>query len=188
MDKKENRRMARKKGTRYLKILRGSDQVARDRLIQYFKGEIRPTYPERGGDRPSTVDVWVMPFGLPFTAAARLLQTMSSTGTNELSSYASSFASTTPPAAASRVVRPGLLVPRAAITTGRTQTGTSKSSKITGRPYKTYGGSSVSVPFGEGSGTDEKSENEVFQKIFAAVKTANTKNLCSFVPGSYSLT
>jgi hypothetical protein len=180
--------MARRKGTRYLKILRGSDEVARNRLIQYFKGEIKPTYPERAGDRPPTVDIWVIPFGLSFTSAARLLQEMSSTGTNEQAQFAGGFGSTTPPAAASRVVAPGLLVPRASITTGRTTTGTTKTSKISGRAYKSYGGASVSVPFGEGSGTDEKSEDAVFQKIFAAVKAANTRNMCSFVPGSYSLT
>lgn len=180
--------MARRRGTRYLNILRGSDQVARDRLIQYFKGEIKPTYPERAGDRPPTVDLWVIPFGLAFTSAARLLQEMSSTGSQEQASYAASFGSTTPPAAASRVVAPGLLVPRAAITTNRTTTGTAKISKITGRPYKDYGGTTVSVPFGEGGGTDEKNEDAVFQKIFAAVKAANTRNMCSFVPGSYSLT
>jgi hypothetical protein len=180
--------MARRGGTRYLKILRGSDQVARDRLIQYFKGEIKPTYPERQGDRPATVDLWVIPFGLAFTSAARLLQEMSSTGSNEQAQYAAAFGSTTAPAAASRVVAPGLLVPRAAITTGRTTTGTQKTSKITGRSYKSYGGAGVSVPFGEGAGADEKSEDAVFQKIFAAVKANNTRNMCSFVPGSYSLT
>lgn len=180
--------MARRPGTRYLKILRGSDEVARNRLIQYFKGEIKPTYPERQGNRPSQVDLWVIPFGLQFAAGARLLQFMSTTATDEQNTFANGFGSTTPPAANLRVSAPGLLVPRAAITTGRSDIGSSRTSRITNRQYKSYAGATVSVPFGEGSAADEKSEDQVFRKIFTAVKNANTRNTCSFVPGSYSQT
>jgi hypothetical protein len=180
--------MARRQGTRYLKILRGSDEVARNRLIQYFKGEIKPTYPERQGNRPVKEEVWVDPFGLSLSDGSKLLQFMSITGEEERAAYVNSYCSKTTPAPAARVVAPGLLAPRAAIHTGRADTGTRETSKITGRGYKSYGGKTVSVPFGEGATAAEKSEDAVFKIIFSAVKANNAKNGCSFVPGSYSQT
>lgn len=183
--------MARRKGTRYLKILRGSDQAAKTRLLQYFNGEIKPTYPERRGNRPPNTSLFVEPFGLPFGDGIKLEQYVNSQRfVAPIPGFVTGFATTVAPATADdRVFIPGLLTCRAAITTGRANTaGTTETSKVTGRQYKSYGGTTVTVPFGEGNTVAEQNEETVFRIIRGRVKAENANNQCSFVPGSYSPT
>lgn len=179
--------MARRSGTRYLGILRGSDEVARNRLIQYFKGEIKPTYPARSKARPDQQQVFVKPFGIPLTASKVLVQEVNSARFAGVKAFVAGFTDDTA-TAANQVKLPGLRSPRAVIVTERSATGTSQTSKISGRAYKSAGGKGISVPFGEGETADQKSEEQVFQIILARVKAAQERNTCSFVPGSYSLT
>jgi hypothetical protein len=179
--------MGRRKGTRYLRILRGSDDVVRDRLIRYFKGEIKPTYPERRGNRPAPLLLWLDPLGLPLGDGYKLAQDVNSQQFPNISTFVQGFVDTAAPTAENRVIVPGLLTARAAITTGRTvAAGVDETSKITGRTYKKYGGTSVSVPFGEGATAALQNEDAVFKVILGRVKAASAANICSFVPGSYS--
>jgi hypothetical protein len=183
--------MARRKGTRYLGILRGNDAPAKARLLQYFNGDIKPTYPDRQGNRPTQIPVYLDPFGIPLTAPGKLVQNVTdSTFTDVIKGFVTGFVSAAGPATVTdRITLPGLLTCRAAITTGRsTGEGTTETSKITGNRYKKYGGKTVSVPFGEGASAELKNEDAVFRAIRTKVKEAAAANQCSFVPGSYSQT
>ncbi len=182
--------MARRSGTRYLNILRGKrGPSAKTKLLAYLNGDVDLEYPERAGNRPARASVWVRPFVLPLGAGVKLLQFVQS-GNDTIVALAAPYVSETAPAEDSKLVLSGVLSPRAAITTGRTAgAGTSETSKISGLKYRKYGGKTISVPFGEGTAADEKSEDAVFLKIRANVKSGTTGalNQCSFVPGSYSV-
>jgi NAD(P)-dependent dehydrogenase (short-subunit alcohol dehydrogenase family) len=182
--------MGRRKGTRYLSLLRGNDAPAKARLLQYFNGEIKPKYPDRAGNRPPQELVFLDPFGIPLGAGAKLGQKVTSGAAyNAAKAWVQGFIEAAAPASAEdKITLPGLLTCRAAITTGRNDIGTDTVSKITGNTYKKYGGDTVSVPFGEGATADLQNEDVVFRVILSRVKAANAKNQCSFVPGSYSQT
>lgn len=179
--------MARRGGTRYLRVLRESDEPARNRLIQYFKGEVTPTYPERRKARPDQVAVWVTPFGIPFPTGYGLRQTVAEVRFDEVAPFFSGFTFIQAPVISRRVVLPGLLTCRAAVTTDRRASGIAKNSQLTGRKYKDYGGNGVVVPFGAATDPDFQTEEAVFRRIFERVKEANERNQCSFIPGSYSV-
>jgi hypothetical protein len=180
--------MANRSGSRYLSILRGKrGQAAKTQLLGYLDGTRQVTYPSRAGNRPVKEEVWVVPFGIPVTAGVKLAQYVNSVRFGAVTTYVTGFVDNAAPAAASQLVLPGILSPRAAITTGRSQTGTSDVSKLSGLAYKKYGGETVSVPFGEGSTASQKDETSVFRIILGRVKEANAGNTCSFVPGSYSV-
>jgi hypothetical protein len=180
--------MARKNGSRYLNILRGKrGAAAKTRLLSYLAGEVDVNYPSRAGNRPDREVLWVVPFGIPVTAGVKLAQYVNGTRFPAVSAFVAGFVDNTPPAAASQLALKGVLAPRASITTGRSGTGTSTPSKLSGLSYKNYGGQSVSVPFGEGSTAAQKDEAAVFRLILNKVKEADGNNTCSFVPGSYSV-
>lgn len=180
--------MARRTGARYLSVLRGKrGAAAKTQLLGYLDGTRQVSYPARAGNRPVREEVWVVPFGIPVTAGVKLAQYVNSVRFGAVTAFVTGFVDNAAPAAASQLVLPGINSPRAAITTGRSQTGTSDISKLTGLAYKKYGGDSVSVPFGEGSTAAQKDESSVFRIILGRVKEANAGNSCSFVPGSYSV-
>jgi hypothetical protein len=180
--------MARRSGSRYLSILRGKKgQAAKTQLLGYLDGTRQVTYPGRAGNRPVKETVWVVPFGIPVSAGTKLAQYVNSVRYPGAAAFVAGFVDNAAPAAGSQIVLPGILAPRAAITTGRSQTGTTDTSKLSGLTYKKYGGETVSVPFGEGAGATQKDEDSVFRVILGRVKEADGGNSCSFVPGSYSV-
>lgn len=180
--------MARRSGSRYLSILRGKKgQAAKTQLLSYLDGTRQVSYPSRNGDRPAKTIVWVVPFGIPLSAGVKLAQTVNSAEFPTVEPWVSDFTDKTAPADPSKLQLPGIVSPRAAITTGRSSAGTTDTSKLSGLQYKKYGGKTVSVPFGEGAAATEKNEDSVFRLIRIKVIAANSKNACSFVPGSYSV-
>jgi hypothetical protein len=180
--------MARRSGTRYLNILRGKKgPSAKTKLLAYLNGDVDLEYPSRRGNRPVPVAVWVRPFVLPLAADVRLRQA-ATTGSDIAIGYVGAYVSKTNPGAENEIILARVLSPRAAITTGRdTSAGTPETSKISGLSYRKYGGKTYSIPFGEGTAAEDKNEDSVFLKIRSAVKAASASNLCSFVPGSYSV-
>jgi hypothetical protein len=180
--------MARRSGTRYLSILRGKKgQAAKTQLLGYLEGTRQVSYPSRTGDRPTKEVLWLVPFGIPVTTGVKLAQYVNSGRYATDAAYVAGFVDNAVPAVGSRLILPGIRSPRAAITTGRSGTGTSDISKLSGLAYKKYGGATVSIPFGEGDVATQKDETSVFRIIQGRVKEANGKNSCSFVPGSYSV-
>jgi hypothetical protein len=180
--------MANRSGSRYLSILRGKrGQAAKTQLLSYLDGSRQVSYPARAGDRPQPKILWVIPFGIPVSAGAKLAQKVNSIGYTSIDKFITPYTDTTAPTADKQLILRGILAPRAAITTGRLATGTTDTSKLSGLQYKKYGGKTVSAPFGEGATAGEKEEGAVFRLILAEVKKADTNNTCSFVPGSYSV-
>jgi hypothetical protein len=176
-------------GTRYLKILRGNDRAAKDRLLQYLNGDIEATYP-RTGRTPYSQVLWVRPFGFDFPAATKIMQLVKRKASDSVillgRDIVSGFAFG-PPAAADQIILKGVLAPRVAITFNRTATGTRKTSQITGRSYKSYSGDTAVFPFGAGTTAAQKTEDAVFKILFARAKEQDSSNVCSFVPGSWSV-
>jgi hypothetical protein len=180
--------MGRRSGSRYLSILRGNrGTAAKTQLLGYLDGTRQVTYPGRAGDRPSKLIVWVVPFGIPLSAGVKLAQSVNSARFPTTEPFVAGFTDKAAPAAGSQIRLPGIASPRAAIITGRSATGTSGTSKLSGLPYKKYGGETVSVPFGEGDTATEKDEDSVFRIIRGRVISQSSRNGCSFVPGSYSV-
>jgi hypothetical protein len=176
-------------GARYLKLLRGNDLAAKARLLQYLDGQIDVTYP-RAQNPPRTIVYWVRPFGFELPSPKKVMQSVRRTGvvgaSNVGSSIIAGFSFSTP-AVSNQIILKRFRAPRAAITFNRTATGTRKTSKITGRSYKSYAGNTVVYPFGAGTKPEEMTEDAVFRIIFQRAKKQDTANVCSFVPGSWSI-
>lgn len=176
-------------GTRYLKILRGNDRTAKDRLLQYLNGDVEATYP-RIPRTPYSQVLWVRPFGFDFPAATKIRQLIKRQASNNVIALGRDIVSGYAfgaPAAADQIILKGMLAPRVAITFNRTATGTSKTSQITGRSYKSYSGNAAVFPFGAGTAASQKTEDAVFKILFARAKEQDPSNVCSFVPGSWSV-
>jgi hypothetical protein len=176
-------------GTRYLKILRGNDQAAKNRLLQYLDGTIEATYP-RTVRTPYSQVLWVRPFGFDFPAQTKLRQAIKrqasdsviNLGRNIVQGYVFG-----PPSAADQLILKGVLAPRVAITFNRTATGTRRTSQLTGKLYKSYSGNTAIFPFGAGTSAAQKDEASVFRILLARAKEQDPSNVCSFVPGSWSV-
>jgi hypothetical protein len=177
-----------KKGTRYLGILRGKNQAAKTRLLQYLKGDVELTYVRAKNPKRTTV-YWVRPFGLGLPAAMKVMQAVKRFSRAETANLATPLIvgyAFGPPTADNQLILKRWLAPRVAITFNRAPTGTQKTSQITGRSYKSYSGETVIYPFGAGTAAADKTEDAVFRVIFQRTKAQDSKNTCSFVPGTYS--
>jgi hypothetical protein len=178
-----------KHGTRYLGILRGSNQAAKARLLQYLAGDIEPTY-VRAKTPKRTIVYWVRPFGFDLPAANKVRQPVKRFSSPEAANLGNPIIlgyAFGPPAASDQLILKGFLAPRVAITFNRVPSGTRKTSQLTGQSYKAYSGDTVIYPFGAGTSAKDKDESAVFRVIFGRAKAANVKNTCSFVPGTCSL-
>jgi hypothetical protein len=175
--------MARRGGTRYLNIFKGKNKAARTMLIQYFDGERVVNYPSRTGDRPPTTRVFVKPFNIPTATGVYMEERVSDAKFDTVKAFFSTFVTETAPTAENTFKLNRTISPRAVVTTGRSATGVTDTSKLTGLTYKKYGGTGVSVPFGKGSSTATDTEEEVFRTIRNAALNANARNSVSYVPG-----
>jgi hypothetical protein len=176
-------------GTRYLKVLRGNDQAAKRRLLQYLDGQIDVSY-TRTQQPKRTAIYWVRPFGVDFPAAVKIMQSVKRFSDYQTVNFARAFVLNYvfgPPTVVNQLVLKGVLAPRVAITLNRNTTGTTKTSQLTGKTYKSYSGETVIYPYGAGTSASDKSEETVFKVIFQRTKADNSRNGCSYSPGSWSV-
>jgi hypothetical protein len=176
-------------GTRYLGVLRGNNQTAKARLLQYLAGDIEPTYARPKNPKRTTV-YWVRPFGFDLPAANKVRQPVRRFSTPDAANLGNALIqgyAFGPPSASDQLILKGFLAPRVAITFNRASSGTRKTSQLTGQSYKAYSGDTVIYPFGAGTSAKDKDESAVFKVIFQRAKAANVKNTCSFVPGTCSV-
>jgi hypothetical protein len=77
---------------------------------------------------------------------------------------------------------------RVQIRTGVADTGTPKKSKTSGLPYKSYGGSSKSIPFGQkaGSGEDEKNAFNIIKQAINPNANPVRGTLVTLIPERFS--
>lgn len=168
-------------------VLRGSDEVARNKLLGYFKGDREVEYTSRQGNRASTRDIWVLPWYLGTPADNALRQQVNADLYPSVSGFITNFGFVSAPPVAQQMTIPGLLSDRAAITIQRNQSGVRKTSELTGRKYLDYDGQSVVVPFGRSTSIATGGPQDAFQVIFGRVKAASASNLCTFIPANYGV-
>lgn len=168
-------------------VLRGSDEVARNKLLGYFKGDREVEYVSRQGNRAASRDIWVLPWSLGTPADNALRQQVNADLYPSIAGFIINSAFVTLPPVAQRMVIPGLLSDRAVITLQRNQTGVRKTSELTGRKYLDYDGQSAVVPFGRSTAIPTGGPEDVFRVIFGRVKAASASNLCTFIPANYGV-
>lgn len=178
--------MRRKRG-RYLAVLRGSDEIARNKLIEYLKGDRDVSYPGKSGNRDPVRDIWVLPWYLGTPATTALRQEINSSQYSSISGFINNFAFVTAPPVSERLTVPGLLSSRVAITLQRQGSGTRKTSQLTGKTYLSYGGQTVTAPFGRSTVVAQGGPQDGFAIIFGRVKAANPENLCTFIPANFGV-
>jgi hypothetical protein len=175
-----------KRRSRYLQIVRGlRGAAAKAQTLSWMEGTRDVNYPERAGNRPPSLLVYVNPFRLPTKATARLEETVNSLRFAGVKAFMGDLVSEAAPADPEDImIREGLLSPRVLIKTGVDAVGTQKISQITGLPYKDYGGEAVSVPFGMGATVDTPAAG--YAAIRKRAKDASRRNQVTYVPGNYA--
>lgn len=173
-----------RRGARYLGVLRGNSNSAKTKLLAYLDGSNEVSYPKQQ-IASSGLKIWVRPFIPGLNTAKKVLQVQRGRGnTGDLGNYFQTYAHQTP-AAASQILLPGWIAPRVVIVKGR-GTGIRKTSQLTGKSYRSYGGESYTYPFGAGGSPIVVDENAAFRTIRGRVKAAKPEYLCSYVPGTFS--
>lgn len=159
---------------RYSRILEAAKYYSSiDNYIQYITNAARRGQNVGTGTaRPPSQVLYVRPFNVDL-AAGQLAKT--SAAAPSWTTYASRFGThvtATAPTDAGNIVKiADFRAARVVITTGRSGTGTVKTSKVTGQKYLDYGGKSTSIPFGQtGAITDQEA-------AFNAIKNAIVTNI-----------
>lgn len=178
--------MPRRRAARYSKIWRGTDPQARTKLEEYLKGNRKVEYASRQVDRPDQKILYCGFFSEVIPATVKSRETASVPGWNLHKTLFAGRTSDVALAANDKVLDfLGVASPRVVITTGRTANGTADTSKITGKRYKRYGGTSYSIPFGPKNDTD--SQGAAFEEIKNGVKSGanGARNQAVYVPSTY---
>ncbi|MBW4551052.1 MAG: hypothetical protein KME35_08075 [Aphanocapsa sp. GSE-SYN-MK-11-07L] len=175
-----------RRGSRYLGILRGTDNEAATKTIAYLRGTRKVTYEGRRGNRPALRRVKVRLFDMPIADTKFLLENVNQSRWATVKPFVNTFTFEVESGDSPDDLLdiPLLNAPRALIVLDRSDIGTRKVSEISGLEYKSYGGTSVSVPFGKSTASGSN-VNTAFSAIRTAVKNADVRNMCSLVPGTY---
>ena len=175
--------MPSRRRSRYIGIFRGGRAEEIDRLIGYLKGTRQVNYPNRRGDRPEQQRTYARPFlegvGSNFYLEAASNQRRWST----ISSALGTRVKTTITGSETAFKIPNFYNPRAVFTYGISRTGSVRTSQITGRSYKNYGGDSAVSQFGLVTAGDTPASE--FAAIKAAFIGTTTNRRVSYVPPSY---
>lgn len=119
-----------------------------------------------GNPRPASQPLYITPFAIELPTGCKVKQSASETAYNNYSSYLGNKISITAPTDGANILKPaGYKAPRIIVRIAGTSK-TTPTSAITGMKYLSYGGSSLSVPFGKGADTDQ------LQTVFNSLKTA----------------
>lgn len=169
--------------SRYIGIFRGGRADEIDRLIGFLRGTNRAVYPERQGNRPPQQITYARPFlsgvGTDFYLEAGSNQNRWGT----ISAALGARVKTTLAVGETGLKIPNFYNPRAVFTYGISGTGTARTSQITGRSYKDYGGDSAVGQFGAtGAGQSPEAEFILIRADF--VGTSDDRRV-SYVPPSY---
>lgn len=157
-------------GDRYSRIIEASRyKKALDNYIDYVSGlKDRQTKIGEGGARPDRQDLYIKPFGTTLGtkqyAQVSAYDTAWTSHSSKFTGYTKSSLDTAE--GDSSLKLKGLSPARLSYKSGIASTGTVKTSKVTGLKYLSYGGSSVSVPFGQKAGTTV--ESQAFDSIRAS--------------------
>lgn len=180
---------------RYTRVLQGlRGYSAQKNYIDWLTGtsdRLKDSNIGKGDPRPESQILYIRPFGFgaevveadneyPDKHAVRVSANKATynarkdlvlTAGNPLSDYVK----TVLPTNGNSVNIGGFKPAKAIITTGRSATATAKTSRITRRPYGSYGGKSTSLPFGirtAATGKPEASAEATDVGVFALIRTA----------------
>lgn len=177
--------MPTRRRSRYLAIFRGGRAEEINRLMRYLRGEDMPNYPARRGNRPTQKKIYARPY-LDGVGTNFYIETeVNNDRWGTISSAIGNRAKEAVTEQETGIEVPSLRNPRAVFTWGISQNGTPRTSQLTGRSYKTYGGQSAVSQFGKTGTTGNPTSD------FQAIKTAwlgnppNATRRISYVPPSY---
>ena len=159
-------------GARYSRILEAAKLAPQlDACLDYQKNSARRgARVGQGKPRPTGMELWVIPFGIPVHTSQRVRATGSVDGFNTYG--AREGLATRVDGELTNGLTPlkltGFKAARIAITTGVSTTGKERTSNVTKAKYLSYGGESTSVPFGRANGTD--TELAAFTQAKASIK------------------
>jgi hypothetical protein len=163
---------------RFYRVLRGQrTPAARQKFLDYLAG-LSAGEDRTGGtskNRPNTVPLFVHPFSLKYDATLFVKTSCLQPAYDAMGSAVASNLSTVTEATGSGKTQLRLSRFKAARISRTVQTsgaGTYAKSKLTGLTYTKYNKSSLSIPFGAGSATDE--ELTIFAELAAVVKGTNS--------------
>lgn len=175
--------MAGRRRSRYLSIFRGGRAEEIDRLIGYLRGTRQVSYPERRGNRPEQQITYARPFLSGVGENFYLEASSRSDRWGTISGALGSRVKTTLTSTETGLRIPNFYNPRAVFTYGLSGTGTVKTSQITGRSYKDYGGTSAVGQFGRtAAGQNPEAEFLLIRADFVGTSSARR---VSYVPPSY---
>lgn len=152
---------------KYSRILEAAKYYsAIDNYIQYITdASKRGQRVGQGDPRPPSIKLYVTPFNVELATDQVAQSSAAEPSWTTYGSRFSSFTTATAPADAANVLRlRGYSAARAVIVTGRSGTGTVKTSAVTGLKYLDYGGKSTSIPFGKQAASDDQ------QVVFDTIK------------------
>jgi hypothetical protein len=153
-------------GQRYSRIVSASRYAkALDNYIKYVSGTAeRQGKIGQGTKRPPSKTLYINPFALKTTDKQYAEVSASETAWND---HKANFTGYTKESLVSgtefSLKASGYRAARVSLKTGASDSGTIKTSKVTGMKYLSYGGKSSSVPFGKKDNTD--TESAVFDVI-----------------------
>lgn len=176
--------MPSRRRSRYLSIFRGGRAEEIDRLIGFLRGTRQVNYPERRGNRPPQRATYAKPFLSGLGENFYIEASVNDNRWGTISSAIGNRVKLTLTSEESGLKVPRFYNPRAVFTFGISQTGTAKTSQITGRSYKDYGGDSAVSQFGRTTGTQNPStEFNQIKTAFIGTQTASRR--VSYIPPSY---
>jgi hypothetical protein len=157
---------------RMYRVLRGErGAAAKTKFLDYLQ-RLTPETSGVGtrGNRPASVQVYVVPFGQDFGANNYLRASALTPAIAALRGAVGTHAKESITAGTDNALRlRGVHAARVSATSGLATQGTSKTSKLTGLHYASYGGTSKSMPFGKTSRTATETQEDVFEVIKAGL-------------------
>ena len=150
-------------GDRYSRILESSRYYAAlTNYLQYIQNQDRRhTGVGEGNPRPPSVTLFIEPFDYNLPAGQKHRTSASQIAWNRYkgNSYLAARTTDVTPTGDGEVIKLAKFRPaRVIVTTGRSQTGVVKTSRVTKMKYLSYGGDSTSIPFGRANATDTFAE------------------------------
>ena len=157
------------RGAKYSRIIQAAKLKAGvDNLIKYWEGTTtRGSRIGTGDARPDPKFLWIDPFALALATGQRVKQSCFTTAFAAHGAAMNGFVDETAPSDSDLVIRlANYSAARAVFTTGRLEKGVREVSKVTGLPYASYKGKSLSIPFGQKVGATTPTA------AFNAIRTA----------------
>lgn len=169
---------------RFYRVIRGQrGQAAKDKYINYLNGIDIEDNVGGGAAKPPSQSLYVRSFsgGLPNTVWLRVSASTSAWGNfGTVSAIASRTKETVATGNSSVKIR-GFKAARVSKTTGIASSGTRKTSTKTGLAYLSYGGDSLSLPFGKSGDSDTYAaaiaEIEPLLKTSSSIRVSFTEEL-----------